>query len=157
MLAWNSFLDYSARSGTLGMSTTPQYDTLRKQITDELQLQVLDLLEDNPQGMSRSKIILTIFGVFVPPAELASSVYDRKIRKAIEGLRKDWPIVSNSGEAGYRLSEDAAEIDAYAAEQAARAAKETEKARQAHSWPAKIKSIQEYRKSGVKASQERLI
>jgi hypothetical protein len=27
------------------MSTTPQYDTLRKQITDELQLQVLDLLE----------------------------------------------------------------------------------------------------------------
>jgi hypothetical protein len=139
------------------MSTTPQYDALLAQVTDELSRQVLEILMRNPSGMTRSALVAEIYGFWIPDNELASNVYDRKVRKAIEGLRKDWPIVSNSGEAGYRLSEDAAEIDAYAAEQAARAAKETEKARQAHSWPAKIKSIQEYRKSGVKASQERLI
>lgn len=139
------------------MSTTTQYDALLAQVTDELSRQVLEILAANPQGVSRSVLISKIYGVWVPDNELANSIYDRRVRKAIEALRKDWPIVSNSGEAGYRLSEDADEINQYALEQTSRARHEEEKAMQARRWPAKIRAISEYRKSGVKAEQPRML
>ena len=139
------------------MATTKIYDELLAQITDDLERQVLMALMSAPAGISRSRLIHKIYNIWVPAEELANSRCDRKILLAIESLRKDWPIVSSSGEAGYKLTEDRAEIDAYAAEQASRAARETEKARQAHSWPAKIRPIQEFRKSGVNATQEALL
>ena len=140
------------------MPTTPTYDHLLTEISDELQRQVLEILAANPQGISRSSLIAKIYGVWVPQAELASSTYDRKIRLAIKSLRKmGFSIVSSSGKAGYHLSEDPEEIQAFAAEQASRAAHETTDAREAHAWPLKIKSIQEYRRSNVGATQERLI
>ena len=139
------------------MSPTLIYNQLLSEVTDELERKVLIVLMFHPEGVSRSRLIEILYGIWVPPAELANNRYDRKIRLAIEALRKSWPIVSSSGEAGYKLTEDPKEIEDYAAEQASRAARETEKARQAHAWPAKIRPIQEYRKSGVKVTQEALL
>jgi hypothetical protein len=137
------------------MPTTKIYDDLLAQVTDELQRNVLITLIGNPSGMTRYQMVMDIFGYW--PENLSNDQGDRLIRKAIEALRKDWPIVSNSGEAGYRLTENAAEIDAYALEQSSRAARELEKAKQAYAWLPKIRTIQEYRKSGVQATQEVLL
>jgi hypothetical protein len=139
------------------MSTTSVYDLLLAEVTGELERQVLDALMQIPHGLTRSLLISKIFGVWVPESELASSIYDRRIRKAIEHLRETWPIVSNSGEAGYRLSEDHDEIIAFAREQESRAEHARNMTRRAYGWLSKTKAISEYRKSGVKAEQPRML
>jgi hypothetical protein len=67
-----------------------------------LQRKIFDLLRDTPQGYTRHELVYAIFGYM--PATVDGNVDDRKIRKAIERLRKRlFPIVSTSGKPGYRL------------------------------------------------------
>jgi len=64
---------------------------------------MLDTLEKNPNGMSRKEMVEWLFG---RPASrnINNDSGDRKIRLTIAALRQHGvPIVSNSGEAGYRL------------------------------------------------------
>lgn len=68
----------------------------------KLQREVFNLLKSSPTGRTRAEMVIAIFGY--RPTNLAADVNDRKIRKAIEALRARLvPIVSSSGEAGYRL------------------------------------------------------
>ncbi len=53
--------------------------------------------------MTRQGLIRIVFGV-EPQRNLGNDPYDRKIRKGLESLRnRMFPIISSSGEAGYRL------------------------------------------------------
>lgn len=150
------------------MTVMPEYDALLAEVSDALERRILDILlqsyppapvaqaqAETAAGITRQQLVLTLYGYW--PENLETDKHDRIIRKSIEHLREKWPIISSSGGAGYRLSEDADEIEAYAAEQASRAARETEKARQAHNWPLRLHAIREYRQTHVKVTQERLI
>jgi hypothetical protein len=67
-----------------------------------LQRKIFDLLRDYPQGYTRQELVCAIFGYM--PTKIDGNTDDRKIRKAIERLRKRlFPIVSTSGKPGYRL------------------------------------------------------
>ena len=67
-----------------------------------LQRKVFELLRDYPQGYTRQELVYAIFGYV--PIRIDGNTDDRKIRKAIERLRKRlFPIVSTSGQPGYRL------------------------------------------------------
>ena len=142
------------------MPTTKIYDELRKQITEPLQCQVLDFLEANPQGLSRSVLIMHVYGVWVPPEELANNVYDRKIRKAIEALSLEHglPIVSSSGKSGYKLSDDPNEIEEMAREFDGRAAHCNKRAFKIRTIQKPLAlTIREYRQTHKIVSQERLL
>ena len=63
----------------------------------------MDALLKAPKGLTRQGLIRIVFSV-EPQRNLANDPHDRKIRKGIEGLRNRMiPIISSSGEAGYRL------------------------------------------------------
>lgn len=67
-----------------------------------LQRKVFELLRDAPAGYTRQELVCAIFGYV--PTKIDGNTDDRKIRKAIERLRKRlFPIVSTSGQPGYRL------------------------------------------------------
>lgn len=67
-----------------------------------LQRKIFNLLRDYPEGYTRHELIYAIYGYM--PTSVDGNVDDRKIRKAIERLRKRlFPIVSTSGKPGYRL------------------------------------------------------
>jgi hypothetical protein len=103
---------------------------------------------------------MQIDGVWVPPAELANNVHDRKIRKAIELLVKKYrcPIASSSGKAGYRLSEDPAEMEEMAREFDGRAKHCEQRAREIRTLQKPLaRSIAEFRKTNKIVSQERLL
>jgi hypothetical protein len=132
------------------------YDDLLKEVTDTLERKVLTTFLEHPGAkLLRQYLVMHIFGYW--PENLTNNKDDRKIRVAIERLRKSWPLVSSSGCGGYRLSEDVDEINAFAAEMASRAARATEKARQAHSWVEQARRVAEVRRTGVQVTQERLI
>jgi hypothetical protein len=139
--------------------TSPIYDQLLEGVTEELERKVLDiLLQSYPEtsaGITRQQLVLTLFGYW--PENLATDQNDRIIRKAIEHLRQEWPIVSSSGGAGYRLSEDADEIKAFAAEQEARAEKIKRDARAAFRWLPKARAIREMRRSNLTVTQPKLL
>lgn len=88
------------------MNPAQIYEQLEKELDDgqlnELQKQIFTLLKDNPAGLSRQDLVMKIFGYW--PETLEGNTDDRKIRKAIERLRKRlFPILSTSGKPGYRL------------------------------------------------------
>jgi hypothetical protein len=67
-----------------------------------LQKQIYELLKEHPQGLTRQDLILSIFGYW--PESIDGNKDDRKIRKAIERMRRRlFPIISTSGKPGYRL------------------------------------------------------
>ncbi len=69
---------------------------------DKLQRKVFTLLRDNPVGLNRQQLVYRIYGYW--PDRLEGNTDDRKIRKAIQRLRERLvPIVSTSGQPGYRL------------------------------------------------------
>lgn len=69
----------------------------------EIERKILEALLKVPNSLTRQGLIRIVSGV-EPQRNLANDPYDRKIRKGIESLRnKMIPIVSSSGEAGYRL------------------------------------------------------
>lgn len=92
----------------------PVYENLLHELAagelTRLERQVFELLRDNPDGLDRYQLIMKICGYL--PVSLAGNTDDRKIRKAIEAMRRRlYPIVSTSGRPGYRLdvSREAAE------------------------------------------------
>ena len=89
------------------MARTPQYQKILNELKagelTEIERKILEALLQAPKGLTRQGLIRIVFGV-EPQRNLANDPYDRKIRKGIESLRnKMIPIVSSSGEAGYRL------------------------------------------------------
>lgn len=97
------------------MTTTPQYEKLVRQLKTELpalETKVLDTLTENPAGVTRIQLVTTIYGT-APVANLSMDKRDRKIRRAIESLRKRFvPIISSSGGSGYRIDASTESIDA---------------------------------------------
>ena len=89
------------------MARTPQYERLLAELDagelSKLERKVLDALLKVPNGITRRGLAQAIYGVEAQ-RNLSNDPHDRKIRKAIESLRKRMiPIVSSSGKAGYRL------------------------------------------------------
>jgi len=90
------------------MARTPQYQKLLEELKSgeltEIEHKILEALLKAPNGLTHQALIRTVFGVD-PRRNLANDPHDRKIRKGIESLRNRMiPIVSSSGEAGYRLN-----------------------------------------------------
>lgn len=66
---------------------------------------LFDLLQKNPQGMTRRQLVPAVFGKSAR-LDINSDTNDRKIRATIAAMReKCIPIVSTSGEPGYRLDD----------------------------------------------------
>lgn len=89
------------------MARTPQYQKLLNELEpgelNEIEHKILDALLKAPKGLTRQGLIRIVFAV-EPLRNLSNDPHDRKIRKGIESLRNRLiPIVSSSGEAGYRL------------------------------------------------------
>jgi hypothetical protein len=89
------------------MARTPQYQQLLSELEsgelNEIERKILEALMKAPKGLTRQGLIRIVFGI-EPRENLGSDPNDRKIRKGIESLRNRLiPIVSSSGEAGYRL------------------------------------------------------
>ena len=80
-----------------------------------LQQKILDLLEKNPKGISRTDLQTEIF-------ERKTSNYDRAIRRAISNLRdRGFVITSASDHAGYNLTTDPEAVRHYLNESVKRA------------------------------------
>ena len=127
--------------------THPVYELLLKNVTDEFERSVLNvLIEHAGEKVSRPDLVAALFGITVQPGRLANSTEDRRIREAIERLqRSEYPIMASSGSAGYVLATDEADIDSYIGEIVSRQnmLKEKEKAlRGSRRW---IKFIREYK------------
>lgn len=89
------------------MARTPQYQKLLNELEsgelNEIERKILEALMKAPKGLTRQGLIRIVFTV-EPQRNLGNDPHDRKIRKGIESLRNRLiPIVSSSGEAGYRL------------------------------------------------------
>lgn len=95
------------------MARTDEYQKILDELADgemdELQVRIFHFLRRvYPAAMTRRDLIECIFG-YRPAenADLNNSTHDRKIRTAIAGLfEQDYPIVSTSGGAGYRIDID---------------------------------------------------
>lgn len=141
------------------MPTTPIYDQLLQEVTDELERKVFEALSKrNGQPMTRGDLVFEIFGEYVQKSELSSNTNDRKIREAIERLRKrDFPIHSSSGEAGYMLTADEEAIDEYIGEQEARIERLRENIIAARRSKVKARLISVWTRSQTPAVQKRLL
>ena len=89
------------------MARTPQYQKLLNKLEsgelNEIERKILEALLKAPNGLTRQGLIRIVF-VVEPQRNLGNDPHDHKIRKGIESLRNPLiPIVSSSGEAGYRL------------------------------------------------------
>lgn len=109
------------------MSQTPQYARVLGELQVELptlEKKVLAILTKNPNtSKTRSQLVRRVYGVS-PRKDINNDQRDRKIRTAIQNLRANLvPILSNSGEAGYRLDTSPDAIDAMIAEWESRIAK----------------------------------
>ena len=96
------------------MSVTPRdvYSQMLRELSNELEVierGVFIALRDHPDGLKRQQLVAIVFNVSQGAVMVNNDTKDRKVRKAIESLRRRGvPIVSSSGRAGYRLdgSED---------------------------------------------------
>jgi hypothetical protein len=106
------------------MPYTQQYEHILEELAsgklDELQQRVLEILRRAyPRAVSREQLVEQTFGYI--PDNLEKSTEDRKVRKCIEAMRAlSIPIVSSSGEPGYRLDVSLEAFDAMAAENQSR-------------------------------------
>jgi hypothetical protein len=89
------------------MSTTTQYQQLLDELAGELtemERKVFDALKSHPNGLTRPQLVAIVYHEWTSKIVVNNSTKDRMVRKTIESLRaKMVPIVSNSGQAGYRL------------------------------------------------------
>lgn len=89
------------------MSTTFQYERMLIELAGELtemERRVFDALKANPAGLTRPQLVAIVYREWTSKIVVNNNTKDRKVRKAIESLRlKLVPIVSTSGQAGYRL------------------------------------------------------
>lgn len=106
----------------------PIYRKLLEEVDDAFQRCVLEVLLDRAgETVTRRQFVATVSGEIIS-SRVATA--DRKIRLAIAALRAaNWPILSSSGEAGYRLCYDEFEIAICAAEMRRRAESQAEAAR----------------------------
>ena len=66
---------------------------------------IFTLLSENPNGLTRERLVFLILDR-VPQANINNDPGDRKIRETIASMRARLiPIVSNSGQAGYKLDD----------------------------------------------------
>lgn len=79
-------------------------DEWEAQLSD-LEMKIYQALRKYPDGRTRRQLIFDVFGLLIPrTVDLNNNKYDRKIRLTIAAMRDELiPIVSSSGEAGYRL------------------------------------------------------
>jgi len=89
------------------MARTAQYQKLLNELEsgelNEIERKILEALLKAPKGLTRQGLIGIVFTV-ESQRNLGNDPHDRKICKGIESLRNRLiPIVSSSGEAGYRL------------------------------------------------------
>lgn len=122
------------------------YATLCAEITDRDERAVFDALARKVnQFLTRDDLMIHVFGTWVPRGDRGWERMDRSIRKCIEALRtRGYPIVATSGEAGYKLVDDPAEMDACIAEEGRRILtiqrkidamyRSKDKARSIHEW-----------------------
>ena len=97
------------------MSRTPQYEKLLVELNaGELPIierKILDVLCQAPKGLTRRGLVRIVFGQEAC-TNLGNDTKDRKIRKAVESLRnRGIPILSNSGQAGYKLDTNPENIE----------------------------------------------
>jgi len=88
------------------------YEEILNELADELpeiERKIFDALKRNRGGLNRAQLVAIAYGETVKAgAPVNNSTKDRKVRKAIESLRMRLvPIVSSSGQAGYRLDTSA--------------------------------------------------
>jgi len=71
----------------------------------QMEKKIFDALKKNPAGLRREQLVAIVYGESVKAGTLTNSnTRDRKVRLAISRLRARLiPIVSSSGQAGYRL------------------------------------------------------
>lgn len=96
------------------MARTPEYEKLLAELEngklEEIKRKILEALLRAPQGITRRGLVRVVFDKEAQK-NLSNDTRDRKIRKAIEGLRdRGVPIVSTSGKAGYILETDPEKI-----------------------------------------------
>ena len=97
------------------MSHTPQYEKLLVELNagelPVIERKILEVLCQAPKGLTRRGLVRIVFGQEAC-TNLGNDTKDRKIRKAIESLRnRGIPILSNSGQAGYKLDTDPEHIE----------------------------------------------
>jgi len=64
------------------MTTTPVYELLLKDVTDDLERKVLSALINHAgERVTRPQLVFEIFGKYVQSCELANNTDDRKIRE----------------------------------------------------------------------------
>ena len=88
------------------MTHHPVYEKILEELASgqltDLQRRIYKLLKEHKAGLTRRQLIAHLFGYYAE--NINDSSDDRKIRKAIEAIRKRlFPIVSTSTRAGYRL------------------------------------------------------
>jgi hypothetical protein len=104
------------------MTTNPVYDLLLKDITDEMERKLLDvLLAQAGERISRIDLVEAVHGLdarlLAEKVGIGNSTHDRQNRELIERLQgRDYPIVSSSGAGGYTLAADAQTTESYIAE-----------------------------------------
>lgn len=101
------------------MQPSQIYDQLLQSLENgelnKLERQIFLLLKEHPAGLSRQDLVLKIQGYW--PEKLDGNTDDRKNRKAIQRLRERLvPIVSTSGQPGYRLDISREGVDRMLAE-----------------------------------------
>ena len=111
--------------------TNQVYDQILEELQvdlSQLERQIFNALQRNPEGMTRQDLVFVIFGYF--PNSLNNNTDDRKIRLAIASMQDRLvPIVSSSGKAGYKLDTSKETAEQMALEMESRAAKLQDKAR----------------------------
>lgn len=88
---------------------TPQYEQILKELDEGQRIAIahrlFDLLKSHPAGLDRRQLVLLVFGQPARP-NINNDTRDRKIRETISAMRARFiPIISTSGEAGYRLDD----------------------------------------------------
>lgn len=112
------------------MATHPVYERILRDLHEggeltALEEKIVDALQKaDGENVTRRELILQVFGYSVPEnISLNNNSHDRKIRAAIQSLRKKGAtmVVASSGEAGYCIDASAERAEEMAAEMEKRA------------------------------------
>ena len=88
---------------------TPIYENIIRELEagerKSIARSLYNILQDHPKGINRRDLVYIIFGKHANE-NIANDTNDRKIRDTIASMRSRLiPIVSTSGESGYRLDD----------------------------------------------------
>ena len=135
----------------IDVARTQIYEQILEELSAEKMTEIqqavfLALRKAYPQGRTRRQLIGDCFGLDAVPADdedLNNNGHDRQIRKAISDMFNEQliPIVSNSGEAGYRIDVSEERIAEMITELASRAARVNEKKAAAERLLRKVRQV----------------